>query len=319
VADYDSPWKTVLERYFPEFLAFFFPQAHAGIDWTQGYLLLDKELQKVVRDAKLGRRWADSLIRVTGQDGHEDWVLVHVEVQGHEKPDFAQRMFVYNYRFYDRHARPVVSLAVLGEPIAEAFGDFSYERWGCRMGLRFPLVSLSGYRERWTELDASSNPFAVVTQAHLKAQDTAGSESARYQAKLGLIRSLYRRGFARRDILELFRFIDWVLTLPEGLENQLWTEVQQFDEERRMRYVSSFERNAQKKGMEKGMEKGVEKGIGKGQARLLHLQIQQRFGAPPPEVEARLQGATPEELEHWALRVLEAGSLDDVFRPDSEH
>ncbi|MEY6434311.1 cytosolic protein, partial [Thioalkalicoccus limnaeus] len=96
MADYDSPWKTVLERYFAEFLAFFFPEAHAGIDWTQGYTLLDKELQKVVRDAKLGRRWADSLVRVTGTDGQEDWVLVHVEVQGRNEADFAQRMFVYN-------------------------------------------------------------------------------------------------------------------------------------------------------------------------------------------------------------------------------
>jgi hypothetical protein len=47
--DYDSPRKTVLERYFPDFLAFFFPDAHAGIDWTHGYSLLDKELQKGVR------------------------------------------------------------------------------------------------------------------------------------------------------------------------------------------------------------------------------------------------------------------------------
>ncbi len=65
------------------------------------------------------------------------------------------------------------------------------------------------------------NPFAVVTQAHLRAQETAGAEENRYQAKLGLIRSLYRRGYARQDILELFRFIDWVLALPEGLEDQL--------------------------------------------------------------------------------------------------
>ena len=33
MTDYDSPWKTVLERYFPDFLLFFFPAAHAGIDW----------------------------------------------------------------------------------------------------------------------------------------------------------------------------------------------------------------------------------------------------------------------------------------------
>ncbi|MEI2644505.1 MAG: hypothetical protein WBQ93_10360 [Candidatus Competibacter sp.] len=65
MTDYDSPWKTVLERFFPAFMEFYFPTAHAGIDWTQGYTFLDKELQKVVRDAKLGRRWTDSLVRVS--------------------------------------------------------------------------------------------------------------------------------------------------------------------------------------------------------------------------------------------------------------
>ena len=113
------------------------------------------------------------------------------------------------------------------------------------------------------------------------------------------------------SMLELFRFIDWVLTLPEGLENQLWTEVQQFDEEKRMHYVSSFERIAQKKGMEQG--------IGQGQARLLHLQIQQRFGLIPPEIAARIDEGRPEQLERWALRVLDAASLNDVFRTDGEH
>ncbi|WP_200249671.1 hypothetical protein [Thiococcus pfennigii] len=71
-------------------------------------------------------------------------MLVHVEVQGQNEADFAQRMFVYNYRLYDRHARPVVSLAVLGEPSRGDHGEFGYERWGCRMGLRFPLVRFVG-------------------------------------------------------------------------------------------------------------------------------------------------------------------------------
>jgi hypothetical protein len=315
MSDYDSPWKNVLERYFPDFLAFFFPEAHAGIDWSQGYTLLDKELQKVVRDAKLGRRWADALVRVTGWDGQEDWVLVHVEVQGHDTPDFPQRMFVYNYRLYDRYGRPVVSLAVLGEPAPGTHGTFGYQRWGCRMELCFPVVSLTEYRARWAELDASSNPFAVVTQAHLQALETTGSDAARYGAKLALIRSLYRRGYQRTEILELFRFIDWVLVLPDGLEGQLWTEVQQFAEEKRMRYVSSFERIAQKR----GIELGIEKGVGKGQARLLKLQIQQRFGVVPAEVDVRLHAATPEQLEAWALRVLSAPTLEAVFEVDGVH
>ena len=173
----------------------------------------------------------------------------------------------------------MVSLAVLGEPYPAEYGEFGYERWGCRMGLRFPVVSLAAYRGRWAELEASANPFAVVTQAHLQAQETAGAVSARYAAKLTLVRSLYRRGYSRQDILEIFRFVDWVLALPEVLEQQLWTEMQQFEEEKRMRYVSSFERIAQKRGLEKG--------IGQGQTKLLNMLLRQRFGALPDWAQAR--------------------------------
>ena len=213
----------------------------------------------------------------------------------------------------------MVSLAVLGEQVSGDYGEFGYDRWGCRMGLRFPVVSLTDYQARWAELDASSNPFAVVTQAHLKARETVGADKARYREKLTLARSLYQRGYPRQEILELFRIIDWVLALPEHLENQLWVEVQQFEEEKRMRYVSSFERIFTRRGMEKGMEKGMETGMETGQAELLELQIRQRFGSLPDWAQARLQQADRKQLETWALRVLSAASLDDVFAAGSGH
>ena len=126
-----------------------------------------------------------------------------------------------------------------------------------------------------------------------------------------LARSLYRRGYQRQDILELFRFIDWVLALPEALEHQLWADVQQFEEEKHMRYVSSFERFATRR----GMEKGIEKGISRGQAGLLA----RRFGPLPAWVEARLNTAEPAQLETWALRVLDATSLEEVFAAGDGH
>ena len=49
--DYDSPWKEAIERYFPAFIAFFFPDIHTDIAWDRGYAFLDKELERVVRDA----------------------------------------------------------------------------------------------------------------------------------------------------------------------------------------------------------------------------------------------------------------------------
>ena len=65
--------------------------------------------------------------------------------------------------------------------------------------------------------------------------------------------------------------------------------------------------------------KGMEKGIGKGQARLLKLLIQQRFGPLPEAVDARLQTAAPEQLDAWALQVLDAASLEEVFGLSENH
>ena len=111
--DYDGAWKEALEQYFAEFTAFFFPQVHAGIDWQRPYQLLPQELQQVTRDAELGRQRVDQLVQVWRNDGHEAWVLVHVEVQGWKQLGVAERMYVYNYRLFDQYQRPVVSLAVL--------------------------------------------------------------------------------------------------------------------------------------------------------------------------------------------------------------
>lgn len=168
--DYDLPGKEVLERYFPDFLAFFFPTAHADIAWERGHRFLDKELQKVVRDTEMGRHWADKLVQITTRDGNEDWLLVHIEIQGQRETGFAQRMFTYNYRLFDRYARPVVSLAVLGEGRDETAGHFGYGRWGGETSFTFPTVCLNDYCDRSAELTASANPFAVIMQAHLHAQ-----------------------------------------------------------------------------------------------------------------------------------------------------
>ena len=69
-ADYDSPWKDVLDLLFEDAMAFFFPSAHAQIDWSCGFEFLDTELQKITADAALGRRAVDKLVKVwlkTGQ------------------------------------------------------------------------------------------------------------------------------------------------------------------------------------------------------------------------------------------------------------
>ena len=259
-ADYDNPWKEALGLYFQPFMAFFFPQIEANIDWSRGYEFLDKEFQQIVRDAELGRIYADKLVKVWQRDGSEIWVLIHVEVQSQVQSDFPERMYVYNYRIFDMYRRPVVSLAVLSDDHDEWRPDsYSYALWGCRVSLQFPMVKLLDYQTRGDFLSESTNPFAVIVAAHLTTQQTSQDPQGRYQGKLRLAKSLYQRGYSRQDILELFRLIDWMMTLPDQIESEFKQEIRRFEEDLQMPYVTSFERLARQEGLDEGiLQKGRE-------------------------------------------------------------
>ena len=110
--DYDSPWKEILDAYFDDFVAFFFPAAYAAINWDRGVEFLDKELQKITADAALGRRYVDKLVKVWLNSGEELWVMIHVEVQGNRETGFEERIFVYNRRVFERYNAPVASLVM---------------------------------------------------------------------------------------------------------------------------------------------------------------------------------------------------------------
>ncbi|MEI2691083.1 MAG: cytosolic protein [Anaerolineae bacterium] len=282
---YDSPWKEVLETYTREFTAFFFPNAHDDIDWDRGYEFLDKELQQVTRDASLGPRQADKLVKVWRQGGDEAWVLMHIEIQSQGETGFAERMYGYNHRLYDRYHRQVASLAVLGdESRSWRPNHFGYDLWGCRLSFGFPVAKLLDYRDRWQELETSVNPFAIVVMAHLKAQETRHDYMERSNWKVLLIRRLYRAGYTRQDVINLFRFIDWIMRLPDDLDDTVWQEVQRYEEANDMEYVTSVERIGMRKGRQQGLEQGLEQGIEQGKREGLWTAIQLgldlRFGAP---------------------------------------
>lgn len=85
-----------------------------------------------------------------------------------------------------------------------------------------------------------------------------------------------------------------------------------------MSYVTIAERLYTQRGLEQGLERGLEQGLEqgrvKGQADLLLRQVQRRFGAVDADVVQRIHSASMDELETWSLNILDAATLDDVFR-----
>ncbi len=312
MSDYDSPWKEALERYFQAFLALFFSPAHADIDWSRGYELLDKELQGVVRDAELGRRHADMLAKVWLKDGAECWVLVHVEIQGRYEADFARRIYVYNHRIFDRYDREVVSLVILADDNPGwRPREFHTDRGGCKVGIAFEPVKLIDYAGRETELEASNNPLAKLVLAHLKTLETRGNDMDRLAWKLRLVRNLYERGLsAEEDVRELFHLIDWMMDLPPALDDLFWGDIERLKQEKHMPFIDIAERKGRERGQREGLREGLLKAIllgfklkFPGQWEQLYEQIRptEDLGLLQRTYDAIEGAATPEELRQlWS-------------------
>jgi len=285
LADYDSPWKQLLEWYFEPFMRFFFPVAHALIDWRRSVQFLDKELQQIVCDAELGRRYADLLVKVWLRDGAVRWILIHVEVQGSGEATFDQRMYTYNYRIFDRYGQVVASFAVLSDedPVWRP-GKHGYTMLGTTLSFTYSTAKLLDYKSAWAALDADDNPFATVVMAHLKTQETKGDPAARYDWKFALIRRLYARGYTQQQVVNLFHFIDWIMRLPQALEVQLREEIVQMEMRQAKPYLSVLEQLAQAEGRKEGREEGHKEG----QLQLLLQVLTHRYGPVPAAVQARL-------------------------------
>ena len=327
---YDLPWKEAIQSAFAEFMAFYFPRAAAGIDWTAGHDFLDKELHQVVRDAASGKRYVDVLVQVRGLYGAEQLLYVHVEVQTQREEDFARRMFTYHRRLIDRWGEAVASFAVLADSSPKwRPSQYRMQVLGCECVFRFPVAKLLDHEPRLAELKRDANPFALVTAAHLSALRTKGDAGRRFAAKRELVRLLYTQGWGRQRVIDLFTIIDWIMALPKPLEQQVWQDIEDIERRAQMRYVTSVERLAIERGLAKGIAEGRAKGLAEGKAEgkaeglaegrtegrieTLARLLTRRFGPLPEWAAERLRAAAPEQLDQWTDLVLDAATLREVL------
>jgi len=306
--DYDLPWKDIIEDYFESFMAFFFPEIHPEIDWLRGYEFLDQELSQIVRDAELGKRVVDKLVKVWTRAGTETWVLLNIEIQSQEESHFSARIFTHFYRLRDRYDVPIVNLVILGDDRSAWRPDnFQTSQWGCEVEFRFPIVKLLDYQSRWAELEVAPNPFAIVVMAHLKTKETRKDLPARKEWKFRLTRMLYERDYDRQDIIKLFRFIDWILELPEGLKQEFKSDLKRYEQENQMPYITSIERM----GIEEGLAQGLKQGIQRQRSMLLRL-LTRKIGLIPEGTIAQLAELSTDQLDDLAEALLDFNSLDEL-------
>ncbi len=297
-AEFDSPWKRILDLYFADFMALCWPEKYALIDWDKGYKMLDKELAKIDKDAAIGDREADKLVEIYCKDGEIRYLMLHLEIQRTESIHFARRMFQYRYRLKDMYDKPIASLAVLIDNNPRWRPAVYREAvWGSSLEMRFPIIKIIDYEGRRTDLEASPNPFAAVILAQLAANRYRESDK-RLNVKKILTWNLYRKGWSRDQILSLCTFLDWVIALPKALETTYDQYVLKIEEDLKVEYVTTFERL----------------GIQKGESALLLEILKEKFDTIPAHYQEKINQTSTADLLALAKRAIRSQTLEEVFK-----
>nr|WP_294873160.1 hypothetical protein [uncultured Pedobacter sp.] len=159
----DILWKGILEDIFDDFLRFLSPDVESVLDLDKGFEFLDKELEQVFppEDDKYTPKVIDKLVKVFTKSGKEEWILVHIEVQGQYHQDFAKRMFTYFYRILDKYQKPITAYAIFTEANSKERPDtFESTFMGTSIRYTFNTYKIANQSEQ--ELLTSNNPFALV-------------------------------------------------------------------------------------------------------------------------------------------------------------
>lgn len=258
--EYDSVWKEALEFYLKELLHLFFPQIHDDIDWRVKPEALDKELQKVVPEAEVGKRYVDKRLKVKRKQGQAAWIYMHVEFQAQKELALPERMYQYHSLLYLRYKKPILSMAILGDDDPNWRPEkFETAIWGSRALLEFCTVKLWDYRDRIEELKQSGYPFAYFLIAHLKTLETRNRPENRLSYKTAITQEMMEQGFSRKDVHGLFKFIDALMALPADLEQNYLRRVYEYQEEKKMPFIAPYERLLMERELE--VQKGIQKGL----------------------------------------------------------
>jgi flagellar biosynthesis/type III secretory pathway protein FliH len=253
----------------------------------------------------------DKLAKVWRNDGQEQWVLLHIEVQSDREPNFPKRVFDYYSRVRQRYNRDVASVVIFADDHPQWKPSvYESETWGCKVRLEYPVANESA-------LMANPNPFAIVVLAQVQALRTKKDLGKQFYWKKRLIQLGYERRYTRDQIVDLFTFIDWVIVMPQELEQKLEGEMNEFEKVQHMEYMSGFERRAIERGMAKGLEQGIEKGMEKGRLQTLREGIvdilEARFQQVPYEVTEELKEINDSQRLKVLLRLTSITPSPDEF------
>ena len=268
--DYDGLWKDFTREFWQDILEDFMPDLYRAADLTRPAEQLDKELHDVIAilesgEAKTPKRYVDNLLKIYLKDGREDWVLLHIEIQGRGGESISVRMFRYHCLLFIHHKRHPAAMAILtakrpkkeGEP-----GKYSAELFGTKIEYKYNVVKV--YEMSDEELLTRNSLPSLFIYALKKGTQYRRSNPEKFAYMKELMRLVAKKGLDIRRRRVFMIFVERAIHLStEEYREKAWMETQTVFHEggNPMRYKGIIERmyeafNAFDDGYDKGVAQG---------------------------------------------------------------
>jgi hypothetical protein len=310
VADHDSLYRRLFDN--PDMVGELLREFVAG-PWLDDLDLGGMTRENATFHAGTGdRRESDMVWRVPRRDGGDTYLLLLLEFQSTSDHWMALRVLVYAGLLW-QHLVNEKRLPRDGQlppilPVVLYKGD---RRWAAPLALH-ELVGLQGDSPLWQWQPAMR--YQIVDEGAFPEDDLAGRdallallfrlESSPDPAQVVVLTDAVLAWFQGHPGFERLRsvFVDMLgallapgVRVPDELlevKNMLATRAEAWERQR---------------------QEGEQRAEQRGEANLLRRLLERRFGALPDWARDRIAAADSAALEEWGLRVLDAGSLDDVL------
>lgn len=254
----DRLWKAILEEFFYEFLDYHYPDFAKKVDVKKGFEFLDKDLPKIIPEAAEIHRKADKVVKVYLKDGTEQWIIIHIEVQGYKDPDFAKRMFIYYYRLWEKFGKPIASLVIYSDNNAQnRVQKYEVACLNTSLVYNFDTYVIADYSVE--DYDKHDNPIAIIYQVGLMGLQKNLADKELLTMKVQLFRKMYEKGYRKEQIRRLATFIKQYVSFSKNEYFRIFDEETTIitNKEKNMGIIETVKAIEREEGMEVGMEKGA--------------------------------------------------------------
>lgn len=268
---------------------------------------------------ELRQRQGDIVWRLRRVDGSDLFLLLMIEHQSRIDFHMALRILTYLGLLYEALlTRKLIQRTQLLPAVLPMVIYSGVPRWNAALDIS-ALISavpagLQGYVPHFQYLLLDEG--ALVHAGTLPEDNLAAilfrlEHNGGIQDVQNLIQKVYN--YTKADPILRRAFAAWTnhVLLPRALPH---VDIPKFDDLLEIKdMLTEHSRSWTHQWKMEGLTEGRKEGLHEGQATMLRNQLTHRFGPLPDSIQQRLDKASSEQLEAWALNLLDAESLGEVF------